>query len=42
MYLAHKTNHHKWERIGPFALASWEGLLTGWNLSQMARARAGH
>jgi hypothetical protein len=41
MYLAHKTNHHKWERIGPFALAGWEGLLTGWNVSQIARARAG-
>jgi hypothetical protein len=42
MYLAHKTNHHRWERIGPFALAGWEGLLTGWNISQIARARAGH
>jgi hypothetical protein len=28
MYLAHKTNHHKVERIMPFALAAWEGLLT--------------
>jgi hypothetical protein len=41
MYLAHKTNHHKWERIGPFALAGWEGLLTGWNISQISRAQ-GH
>lgn len=41
MYLAHRTNHHKWERIGPFALAGWEGLLTGWNLSQISRAQ-GH
>lgn len=42
MYLAHKTNHHRWERIGPFALAGWEGLLTGWNISQIARARGSH
>lgn len=28
MYLAHKTNHHKLERILPFAVAGWEGLLT--------------
>jgi hypothetical protein len=41
MYLAHRTNHHKWERIGPFALAGWEGLLTGWNISQISRAQ-GH
>lgn len=28
MYLAHKTNHHKLERILPLAIAGWEGLLT--------------
>jgi hypothetical protein len=28
MYLAHKTGHHKVERVLPFALAAWEGLLT--------------
>lgn len=28
MYLAHRTNHHKLERILPFAVAGWEGLLT--------------
>jgi len=27
MYLAHKTNHHKLERILPFAVSGWEGLL---------------
>jgi hypothetical protein len=42
IYLAHKTNHHRWERIAPFALAGWEGFLTGWNLHQVARARASH
>lgn len=38
MYLAHKTNHHKLERIAPFALAGWETLVTAWNLHQIARA----
>lgn len=28
MYLAHKTQHHKLERILPFAVAGWEGLLS--------------
>jgi hypothetical protein len=28
MYLAHKTGHHKLERIMPFALAGWEAALT--------------
>lgn len=28
MYLVHKTNHHKIERVLPFALAGWEGFLT--------------
>ena len=39
VYLAHKTNHHKLEWVGPYALAGWEGLLTGWNLHQASRAR---
>jgi hypothetical protein len=28
MYWAHKTEHHKLERILPFAIGSWEGLLS--------------
>jgi hypothetical protein len=28
MYLAHKTHHHKLERILPFAVAGFEGFLT--------------
>ena len=28
MYLAHRTNHHKLERILPFAVGGWEGLLS--------------
>lgn len=39
MYLAHKTNHHKLERLVPWALAGWEGLLAGWNIHQISRVR---
>ncbi len=28
MYVAHKNRHHKLERILPFAVAGWEGLLS--------------
>jgi hypothetical protein len=28
MYWAHKKEHHKLERILPFAIGSWEGLLS--------------
>lgn len=28
MYLAHRTHHHKLERIMPFAVAGWEGLVS--------------
>jgi uncharacterized protein DUF5658 len=28
MYLAHRTQHHKLERILPFAVGGWEGLLS--------------
>ncbi|MGC2698440.1 MAG: hypothetical protein WA738_21845 [Candidatus Angelobacter sp.] len=28
MYVAHKTHHHRLERIMPFAVAGWEGLLS--------------
>ncbi|MGE5323752.1 MAG: hypothetical protein ACM3SW_12865 [Actinomycetota bacterium] len=27
MYLAHKTNHHKLERVLPLVIAGWEGFL---------------
>jgi hypothetical protein len=39
MYLAHKTHHHKLERIVPWVMAGWEGFLTGWNLHQISRVR---
>lgn len=37
MYLAHKTGHHKMERIVPFGLAAWEGFLTARNYSVLSR-----
>jgi hypothetical protein len=40
MYVAHKTRHHKLERIMPFAVAGWEGLLSFRNYRVIAnRAR---
>ncbi|HXO39276.1 MAG TPA: DUF5658 family protein, partial [Candidatus Acidoferrum sp.] len=31
MYWAHRTEHHKLERILPFAVGGWEGLLSARN-----------
>ncbi|MGZ4867950.1 MAG: hypothetical protein ACXV5R_13190 [Candidatus Angelobacter sp.] len=40
MYWAHKTQHHKLERILPFAVGGWEGLLSARNYQVIAnRAR---
>jgi hypothetical protein len=40
IYWAHKTEHHKLERILPFAIGSWEGLLSFRNYHVIAtRAR---
>jgi hypothetical protein len=36
MYWAHKTEHHKLERILPFAIGSWEGLLSARNYRVIA------
>jgi hypothetical protein len=36
MYVAHKTGHHKLERIFPFAIAGWEGLLSARNYHEIA------
>jgi len=36
MYWAHKTEHHKVERILPFAVGSWEGLLSARNYHVIA------
>ena len=37
MYVAHKTGHHKLERILPFATAGWEGLLSARNYHVIAQ-----
>jgi hypothetical protein len=40
MYWAHRTDHHKLEHILPFAIGSWEGLLSARNYHVIAnRAR---
>lgn len=40
MYWAHKKEHHKLERVLPFAVGSWEGLLSFRNYRVIAnRAR---
>lgn len=40
MYWAHKTEHHKLERILPLAIGGWEGLLSARNYHVIAnRAR---
>jgi hypothetical protein len=36
MYVAHRTHHHKLERIFPFAIAGWEGLVTARNYHVIA------
>jgi hypothetical protein len=41
MYLAHRTGHHKLERVAPWVIAGWEGLLAGWNWHEVALERAG-
>ncbi|HXA84166.1 MAG TPA: DUF5658 family protein, partial [Candidatus Dormibacteraeota bacterium] len=40
MYWAHRTEHHRLERILPFAVGGWEGLLSARNYRVIAnRAR---
>lgn len=36
MYVAHRTNHHKLERIFPFVIAGWEGLVSAHNYHVIA------
>ena len=40
MYLAHRTGHHKIERFAPWIAAGWEAVLAGWNMHEVALARA--
>jgi len=39
MYWAHKTEHHKLERILPFVVGSWEGLLSARNYHVIANRK---
>jgi hypothetical protein len=39
MYVAHRTRHHKLERILPFAVAGWEGLISARNYRVIATHR---
>jgi hypothetical protein len=39
MYLAHRTGHHRIERVAPWIAAGWEGFLAGWNWHEVALAR---
>lgn len=36
MYVAHRTNHHKLERIFPFVIAGWEGVVSARNYHVIA------
>ena len=40
LYLAHRSGHHKVERIAPWIVAGWEGILAGWNWHQVSVARS--
>ena len=40
MYLAHKTNHHRLERVLPFVIAGWEGFLAARNYHVISTATA--
>ena len=42
MYFAHKTGHHKWERILPVAIAGWEGFLAARNYHMISSSTAAH
>jgi hypothetical protein len=42
MYLAHRTNHHRLERILPFAVAGWEGLLAFRNYHLISTSTTAH
>lgn len=40
MYMVHRTGHHRIERIAPWVAAGWEAALAGWNMHEVALARA--
>jgi hypothetical protein len=42
MYLAHKTNHHKLEKITPFVISGWEAFLAARNYHLISNAANQH
>jgi hypothetical protein len=42
MYLAHKTNHHKLEKITPFVISGWEAFLAARNYHLISIAARQH
>jgi hypothetical protein len=42
MYLAHKTNHHRLERVLPFVIAGWEGFLAARNYHVISSSTTAH
>ena len=42
MYFAHKTGHHRLERILPVAIAGWEGFLAARNYHMISSSTAAH
>lgn len=42
MYLAHKTNHHKLEKITPFVISGWEAFLAARNYHLVSKVATSH
>jgi hypothetical protein len=42
MYLAHKTGHHRLERVLPLAIAGWEGFLAARNYHLISSSTTSH
>jgi len=42
MYLAHKTNHHKLEKITPFVISGWEAFLAARNYHLVSKVNNSH
>jgi hypothetical protein len=42
MYLAHKTGHHRLERVLPLAIAGWEGFLAARNYHVISSSTPAH
>src|SRR6266849_8064717 len=42
MYLAHKTNHHKLEKITPFVISGWEAFLAARNYHLIDKVNQSH